>query len=203
MKNTVIYRQYREKIFRHILRLVRRPADAEDLTQEVFLRAWSHCTALQDPTAVTAWLYRIATNLCYDHLKKSEHKYLSKTVVTDVNEIEIGPNDPLGRETETLKLDQLLEQSEMSACIHDFIRNLPEDYRLVILLHDLWGLSGPEIVFILNCSHETVKIRLHRARRKLKAALSAGCYFSHDERGVFVCDRKAAPRLRQIQPEPL
>ena len=68
---------------------------------------------------------------------------------------------------------------------------LSDAYRAVILLHDLHGMSGPEIAATLGLSLPTVKIRLHRARRKLRAALEAGCQFSRDERGVLVCESKA------------
>jgi RNA polymerase sigma-70 factor (ECF subfamily) len=78
----------------------------------------------------------------------------------------------------------------MSACIQEFLEGLPDTYRTAILLHDFQGLSGTEIAELLECTPGTVKIRLHRARTRLKAALQARCDFSYDERGVLVCGRK-------------
>ena len=69
--------------------------------------------------------------------------------------------------------------------------DLLASYRTVILLHDLHGMTNPEIAQALDCSLAAVKVRLHRARLRLKEALASGCAFSHDERGVFVCERKA------------
>jgi RNA polymerase sigma-70 factor (ECF subfamily) len=78
----------------------------------------------------------------------------------------------------------------MSSCVQDYLETLPDDYRAVILLHDLEGLTNPEIATMLGCSLATAKIRLHRARKKLKEALDNACRFIRDERGVFVCERK-------------
>ena len=81
----------------------------------------------------------------------------------------------------------------MTACVRSFLEDLSDEYRQVILLHDLEGLTNAEIAKMLGASLATVKIRLHRARRKLQAALAAGCDFSLDEHGVFVCERAAGP----------
>ena len=80
----------------------------------------------------------------------------------------------------------------MSACVRERLEDLPDDYRMVLLLHDEYGLTNPEIAEKLGCSLATVKIRLHRARRKLAQVLTGSCDFRHDERGVVVCDPKAS-----------
>jgi RNA polymerase sigma-70 factor (ECF subfamily) len=78
----------------------------------------------------------------------------------------------------------------MSACVQRYVVNLSDTYRAAILLHDCHGLSGPEIAAVLDVPLPTVKIRLHRARERLRAALESGCTFSCDERGVLVCEPK-------------
>ncbi len=78
----------------------------------------------------------------------------------------------------------------MSACVQRYLDGLSDSYRAVILLLDLDGLTGPQIAEILGVSLATVKIRLHRARVRLRAQLEAGCAFSHDERDVLVCEAK-------------
>jgi RNA polymerase sigma-70 factor (ECF subfamily) len=67
---------------------------------------------------------------------------------------------------------------------------MPDTYRSAILLHDVHGLSGPEIAAVLDVPLPTVKIRLHRARLRLKDLLEGGCQFSCDDRGVLVCEPK-------------
>jgi RNA polymerase sigma-70 factor, ECF subfamily len=72
---------------------------------------------------------------------------------------------------------------------------LPDDYRQVVLLHDVEGLTNAEIAEMLGRSLDAVKIRLHRARQKLQATLAASCDFSHDERSVLLCERAALAPL--------
>ncbi len=98
-------------------------------------------------------------------------------------------NDPWAG-TDTLSLDQVIERAEMSECVQSFLDDLPGAYRTVILLHDLEGLTNPEIARGLGVPREAVKIRLHRARRRLRAALQGTCDFADDELGVFVCERR-------------
>lgn len=189
LTSAAVFRQYQDRIYRYILRLVRDEHEAEDLTQETFLRAHRQLDALQESAALTVWLYRIATHVCYDRFRQASYRHPAKSL--DVASEE-SPDSGEGQHADTRapRLDQVIEQGEMSACVLGFLEDLSDDYRMVVLLHDLHEMTNPEIAQMLGCSLETVKIRLHRARRKLKAALAAGCEFSHDERGVLVCDRK-------------
>ena len=81
-------------------------------------------------------------------------------------------------------------KNEMGECIRDFVDRLFEEYRTVIVLHDLQGLKNREIAEIMDCSLETVKIRLHRARKKLKTVLASNCEFYRDDSGILCCDKK-------------
>ena len=94
--------------------------------------------------------------------------------------------------------DQTVIRKEMSACIKEFIDNLPPNYKIVIAFRELEDLTNREIADILEKSLDNVKIRLHRARAKLKAALSDGCDFYHNEQNILACDRKSS----QILPKP-
>lgn len=175
-----LFEQYRGRIQRYVRGMVRDQAEAEDLTQETFLRAYRQLGSLREPAAVSTWLYRIATHVCYDRFRQvSKHP----------------PGDPPSEEPRfdepvAPRLDKLLEQAEMSTCVQQFIGGLPDAYRRVLLLHDLHGLTAQEIARLCGSSIEAVKIRLHRARRRLEAALAEGCDFSRDERDVLVCERK-------------
>ncbi len=81
----------------------------------------------------------------------------------------------------------------MGACVNRFLADLPDSYRQVILLHDGENMTNPEIAEMLGVSLDAVKIRLHRARRKLEAALKPHCDYSHDERNVLVCELATPP----------
>lgn len=78
----------------------------------------------------------------------------------------------------------------MSDCVREFVDRLPPEYRTVIVLKEVEGLTNREIADILEISVDASKIRLHRARAQLKQLLSDGCEFYIDERSVLACDRK-------------
>lgn len=186
-----IFEEYRDRIHRYIRRQVRDASEADDLVQETFLRAHRQLHTVTDPAALPAWLYRVATNACYDRFRKASYKRAMERTSVDAagNAAETEQED-----VNAPRLDLLIEQTEMSTCVQEYIEQLSDDYRMVILLHDLHGMTNPQMAEALGCSLATVKIRLHRARAKLKQALSTGCDFSVDERGVFVCDRKSRCR---------
>ena len=180
---------YRDPIRRYVLSMVRDDAEAEDLTQEAFLRAHAKRSTLEDPARLAPWLYRIATNACYDRFRQASYRNRPQSLDAAVGE------DTEADRTEALadpapRLDKVMEQKEMSTCVQQYLVGLSDSYRAVILLHDIEGLTNPEIAAMLGASLSTIKIRLHRAREKLRAALSEGCLFTIDERGVFVCEPK-------------
>jgi RNA polymerase sigma-70 factor, ECF subfamily len=168
------------RILRYARTLARDPTEAEDLTQEVFLRAFRARDTLHDPQARLSWLYRITTHAWVDRVRqRARRPEESEDAVEEAEVADAGPG-----------LQQVIEQNDMSACVQGYLVDLPDGYRAVLLLHDLHELPGPDIAEMLDLSLATVKIRLHRARLKLRAALAAGCLFSHDERNVLVCEQR-------------
>jgi RNA polymerase sigma-70 factor (ECF subfamily) len=179
---SVLFQGDYPRIFRYIMSMIRDAAEAEDLTQETFLRAYQRRDSLREEGAQTAWLYRIATHVCLDRLRQYARRS-PKESDTDLDDMDIP-------EPDTPSLQQTLERDEMSECVQGYLNRLPDSYRAVILLHDMHELTAQEIAQLLGESLATIKIRLHRARRKLSIALGAGCDFSHDERDVLVCESK-------------
>ena len=180
---------FREPIYRYVLSMVRDAAEAEDLTQETFLRAHAKLPTLDDPAKLSPWLYRIATNVSYDRFRQASYRNRPQSLDGTAD------GDSGASRTEAVadpapRLDKVMEQKEMSTCVQQYLEGLSDSYRAVILLHDVEGLTNPEIADMLGASLATVKIRLHRAREKLRAALSEGCLFTFDELGVFVCEPK-------------
>ncbi len=180
--DTVIFEGDYQRIFRYIMSMVKDTAQAEDLTQETFLRAYQHRDSLRDEGAHTAWLYRIATHVCLDWLRGHARRAPMESE-TDLDEVEVAEHN-------TPSLQKAIEQNDMSGCVQRYLKRLSDSYRAVILLHDVHELTAFEIAQLLGESLATVKIRLHRARRKLKATLEAGCTFVYDERNVLMCDPK-------------
>jgi RNA polymerase sigma-70 factor (ECF subfamily) len=174
--------RYREPLLGHIRSIVRNGVEAEDLLQEVFVRAHQSIDQLQAEAALSTWLFRIATHVSVDHLRKRGRR----PIVAD----EIDPDGVDDTDDSTPSLQALVEQREMSACIQRYVLNLPTDFRTVILLHDLEGLTASEIAAMLDITLANAKVRLHRARTSLKSALQAGCALSCDCRGVLTCEPK-------------
>ncbi len=179
-----VFEQYREKVCRYVMGLVRDSAEAEDITQETFLRAYRKLSSVHDKKWLSAWLYRIATNLCYDRFRRVSYK-----VHTQSLEVLDTPAGGELSDSATPRLDRVFEQKEMSACIQEYLEELPDTYRAVILLHDMEGLTNLEIAEMLDCSLATAKIRLHRARIRLNGVLGDACRFTRDDRGVTICPR--------------
>jgi len=181
---------HRDAIRRYILSLTKDSAEADDLTQETYLRAQAGLHALRSEVKALPWLYRIATNVSYDRFRQASYRQ-SQSAKEIIEAEDSDPSSAASIPDDGPRLDLAMEQDEMSACVQQYVARLSDQYRSVILLHDTQGLTNPEIAEMLDLSLATVKIRLHRARKRLRDALDRACSFSHDERGVLICEPKA------------
>ena len=176
--------RWRPQVRRHVLAMVRDPTEAEDLTQDTYARAVERIDQLRDPQAALAWLYRIATNVALDRLRRQR----PATVPLDDSSIMAAAGARgTASDGRTSLIETALERSEMSECVQRYLVTLSDDYRVALFLHDMHGLSNPEVARLVGCSVATAKIRVHRARQRLREALDAACSFEIDERGVLVC----------------
>lgn len=176
-----IFSEHRTAIHRFLLSMTRNSAEAEDLTQETMLRAHTRLATLDDASKLVPWLYRIATNLARDRFRQPSWRHHPASLETEDSEWGLPVVDTAPR------LDQVMEQREMSDCVRRYLEDLADPYRDAILLHDIQGLTNLEMAELLGITVDAAKIRLHRARAKLRAALAAGCSFEQDERGVQIC----------------
>ncbi len=182
-----IHAEYYQKIVKYLLSLVGQ-YEAEDIAQEVFEKASRGLKSFKGESKLSTWLYRIATNTAIDRMRSpsfrrsSEHTSLEEDTGTEDRNVWSG-------HTKT-HVDQTVIRKEMSECVREFIDRLPSDYKTVILLSELEGFKNREIADILQVSLDTVKIRLHRARARLKKELDDGCTFYHIEQDILACDRK-------------
>ena len=170
------------QILRYVRSVVRNGDEAEDLTQETFLRTYRARDSLRDPDAMLPWLYSVATHVCLDRLRQRTRQARARS---DVDPEALSPPDPAP------SAGLVVEQQDMSTCVEAYVSELSDSYRAVLLMHDVKGLTAREIAELLGDSTGSVKIRLHRARKQLQSALDAGCDFSQDERGTLVCDPRS------------
>ena len=190
-----VYNEYYSKIIQYLSRIVG-PNDAEDLAQEIFNKISRNLGGFKEKSKLSTWIYRIATNGAIDRLRSASFRQASVNIpLNEITELGI-END--GRPSGASAADQVVIQKEMSECVTEFIDKLPLNYRIVLILSEIKGLSNQEIADILEISIENVKIRLHRARAKLKAALKDGCDFYYNEQNTLACDRKQVPILPKV-----
>lgn len=193
-----IYEAYKPKIFRYLTRLTNEH-EAEDLAQEVFMKVSQGLKDFRGEAHLSTWIYRIATNVALDRLRSPSFQGSLNIVSLGEVESEIGDKDALA-DTKSMSQDLRLIRKEMNECIRNIIKTLPEDYKTVIVLGELEELKNHEIAEILQVSLDTVKIRLHRARAKLRKELETHCSFYRDERNVFSCDLKSAIKTLRETP---
>jgi len=176
-----IYDPHYAKVRKFILAIVKDPWTADDLIQETFLKVQQNLGTLKDPSKLSPWIYRIAYNLCQDHFRqgKAEQKRENTGLEQTESLAEGFIQDVL--------IQKELEQREMGRCVQDQIDLLPEPLRAVLVLFDIMECSHQEIADILGITVANVKVRLHRAREKLKPILEEKCAFERDERNVLVC----------------
>ena len=177
-----IYDQYYAKVRKFILALVKDEWVGDDLTQETFLRIQNSLSNLKDPSRLSSWIFRIAYNLCQDHFRQL--KRLRKEERIDQEEMEDFKEALIQKGPD---IQKELEQRQMGECVQNQINLLPEYPRMVLLLYDIMEFSHQEVADILGVTVENVKVRLHRARKKLKSILEQKCNFERDERNVLVC----------------
>ncbi len=187
-----IYQEFYPRIFSYLTRLVGRH-DAEDIAQEVFLKVNAALPNFRGDSNLSTWIYRIATNAAMDYLRKAPGQSVRKAAAAPSDEYLL-PDDAETAEKEcSASLDSEAIRKEMNACIRGIVDSLPEDYRTVLALSEMQEFSNAEIAQVLGVSLETVKIRLHRARARLRKKLEANCNFYRDERNELACDRKTVP----------
>jgi RNA polymerase sigma-70 factor (ECF subfamily) len=172
-----IVERYQHKIYGYVKRLVGNETDAEDITQEVFLKALNSLHRFREESSLQTWLFRIATNLCRDaHRRRQREKgWLSLWRQADEqSETEEGgivdpPDDRFNPE-------KLLLREELGAMLSKAMEQLPLAMREVLILHDVEQMPYEEIAQALGVPLGTVKSRLFHARARLRESLANYMY---------------------------
>ena len=172
-----VYDEFQPRIRRYLARLAG-PGEADDLSQETFARVSQALAGFRGEAALSTWIYRIATNVAFDRARSPGFQLQARTA-------EPAALAALGAAP---TIEQDIASREMSECVRDYVDQLPADYRTVVVLSELEELPDREIALVLGISLEAAKIRLHRARARLRQMLEQGCDVSRDERNELTCE---------------
>lgn len=177
-----IHDEFRPRIF-HYLSGMAGKENAEDLTQVVFEKVSRGLINFRGESSLATWIYRIATNVALDHNRSAvarKKMIFLDTIDDDCDCTIISDEKPPGP-------DQGLMRREMNACIHRIVKQMPETERTVLVLSEFEGMKNREIADILDISIDTVKIRLHRGRARLRKDIKAECNLDRDQRNELIC----------------
>jgi RNA polymerase sigma-70 factor (ECF subfamily) len=164
-----LVQDYKNRIFSYVCRLTHDSPDAEDITQEVFIRVYQSMHAFRHDAAVDTWLYRIATNLVIDRFRREKRAPQWVPVPGEKDQEETAWEIPsTSREGNPQEAAQL---NELQGNVQKAIRSLPAKLRAVVVLHDMEGFSYEEVAQSVGCPVGTVKSRLFNARLLLRKKL--------------------------------
>lgn len=148
------YRDHHARIYNLAARIVGDPDDAADITQEVFLRAYTHPFQARDDLRPEPWLYRIAVNASYDHLRRRAAR----------------PSTSLDSVPEVADTSDVFLDREIAHCVETCLAGLTPRYRTALVLKDLHGLSHAEIAEVMDIHQGAARVLLHRARAAFRRA---------------------------------
>lgn len=175
-----VFPEHRARLVSSLVRLVG-VVDAEDLADETLLRALDAVDEFRGEAALSTWLHRIALNLACDLQRRHERSPVHCAGHgADLPDVVVDSVDA-----------EVLERQQMSCCVQSLLAKLPAPQRQVLAQADMLDRTAPEIARDSGITTGNVKIRLHRARRAMQAALEAHCDFEHQAAGVLCCVPKA------------
>ena len=160
--------KYKRMVHRLALQITKNHEDANDVMQETFIKVYQSIHTFRQEAAFETWIYRIAVNEALNFVKRRERRRESPLSTTDESEY-----DPSVRQKAEVANDPQLnaEKTELRHWVTKAVNSLSLKHRIVVILHELEGLTHAEIASILNCSEGTVRSRLHYARKQLRSLL--------------------------------
>ncbi len=173
-----IVTRYKQKIFNYVYRMTGDNEEAEDVTQDVFLKMYISLPSFRSEASITTWLYRIAGNLCIDRFRKRSRR--ENALGGEMMSLDAGEaSGESGTGRSALEIADtaaeplhMLGRRELDQHIQSALAKLPEKMRAVVILHDIEGLAYEEIAVVENCPLGTVKSRLFNARMQLRKLLT-------------------------------
>lgn len=164
----LLVNKYQRKLLRLVMRFVRDTAEAEDVTQEAFIKAYRALPSFRGESAFYTWLYRIGVNTAKNWLVANARRMPTVSDITDEDGEGIDDSGLL-RDDQTP--DRILLSKQIGATVDAAMDALPEDLRTAITLREIDGLSYEEIALVMDCPIGTVRSRIFRARDAIAARL--------------------------------
>ena len=161
----ILVDRYKHLVYRLAIQITKNSDDASDVLQDTFLKVYDSIHTFRHDSAFETWLYRIVVNLSIDTVngrKRRQKSLISFLEKTDISQKIERQQDPTFQ----------VETNELQEWVTRAVNSLPIKHRTVVVLHELEGLSHPQIADILGCSEGTVRSRLHYARKKLRVLLT-------------------------------
>ena len=158
----LLVQQHQRRIFSLVFNLVRRPDEVEDLAQEIFIKAYRAIRSYNFQASFAAWISRIAVNHCYDYLRRER-----SSKVSSYWQISEDAQRAIEAHAGVKEQESLEEQTAARELARRLLERAPADDRVVLVLKEIEGRPVEEIAKILNLNPSTVKVRLHRARKRM------------------------------------
>lgn len=165
-----IVEDYQSVVYSVAYRYAENSQDAADMAQEVFIKMFKNINSFQDKSKLSTWIYRVATNMCLDMVKKESRNLIAYSF-DEGYEDKDGSTLYNGIADDALQPDEILEKAEIRDAVNLAISKLSDKYKTVIILRDIEGLHYDEIAEIVDCSVGTVKSRISRGRKNLRKIL--------------------------------
>lgn len=165
---SLLVEQYKNKVFNLVYRFTSDYAEAEDLSQEIFITVFQKISSFQQDASFSTWIYRVATNKCIDwHRKKKRKRFFSlfgdHRQIADV-------------EADAPSPSEVYLESEEQKMLHKAVGKLDEKYKMIVVMFYYQHLSYKQIAEVLNLPVRTIETRLYRAKKILKDKLAAEGY---------------------------
>jgi RNA polymerase sigma-70 factor (ECF subfamily) len=162
---------FMDQLYAAAMRMTRNPADAADLVQETFVKAFQAFGQFQQGTNLKAWLYRIQTNTFINNYRKNQRNPYQGTI-DDLEDWQLGGAESVTQSLSTRSAEAEAIDHLPDSAVKDALQAIPEDFRLAVYFADVEGFSYQEIADIMKTPVGTVMSRLHRGRRMLRESLA-------------------------------
>lgn len=167
-----LFDRYADRIHGFTYKMCRHLEDAQDVLQETFLTAFKNLKGFKGKAQFTTWLYKIASSICLKKRRKGKYEPKQELSLEEYLPGSDGNEMPLQITDWSRTPMEELQKKEFRQVLDQAIMDLPKDYRIVLILRDMEGLSAKEVSQVLGISTAAVKSRLHRARLFVREKLS-------------------------------